>query len=747
MNREFKPGALVKFRKRNWVILPSTDSEIIIIKPLGGAEEEITGIYIPLQFQAEIPTSTEFPNPTGENLGDFESAKILFNASKLSFRNAAGPFRSLARLSFRPRSYQMLPLIMALKQNPIRLLIADDVGVGKTIEALLIARELLDRGEIKSLAVICLPHLCEQWKEELKNKFSIEAEIIRSSTVAKLERQIQDDRNVHQFFPFQIISIDYIKSERRKQIFTQSCPELVIVDEAHTCAKPSGASIAQQQRYHLLHQISKNANQNLILISATPHSGKQEEFQSLLGLLKPKFENVEISVTTDENRKELANHFVQRRRADVEKWMNEETPFPKRIAEELSYTLSPNYENLFAEVLNFAKGLTKSGEESKFSKRLKYWSALALLRGVISSPAAGVEMLRKKAGNYIDDENFLTDENESNPVLDDDFGNESDTAPTQLIEKLKITDLQSRTLKNLADKFENLKNLRDDKKAQEAYALTLKWLKQGFNPIIFCRYIATANYLGDLLKKELAKDYKNISVEIVTGEIHDEQRKEIIAEMGNSPKRVLIATSCLSEGINLQESFTAILHYDLPWNPNKLEQREGRIDRYGQNSPTVKIMLLYGKNNPIDGVVLKVLIRKAREIRRTTGIAVPFPENSKSILDAVLNAVLLQPEPKISTQQIKLDFGESTDIIAKKELEVTNAYQKAQKRETLSRSIFAQHSIKADEIEADLKETDLAIGNVKTVNDFVVQALKFLGVQVDKLDEGYRVFTTNLPKK
>ena len=159
----FQPGALVNVRNRDWVVMPSNDKDLVLIKPLGGSDEEVTGIYLPLEFEGDEIKSAEFPIPTIENIGAFERAKILYNAARLSFRNGAGPFRSLAKLSFRPRSYQMVPLIMALKQETTRLLIADDVGVGKTIESLLIVKELLERKEIKRFAIVCLPHLCEQW--------------------------------------------------------------------------------------------------------------------------------------------------------------------------------------------------------------------------------------------------------------------------------------------------------------------------------------------------------------------------------------------------------------------------------------------------------------------------------------------------------------------------------------------------------------------------------------------------------
>ena len=137
------PGRLVSLRGREWVVLPSDDADTLLLKPLGGSEEEITGIYLPLKFPEDEPSEAEFPRPAIPDLGSFSSARLLLESARLAFRNGAGPFRCLAKLSFRPRAYPMVPLILALRQEPVRLLIADDVGVGKTVEALLIVRELL----------------------------------------------------------------------------------------------------------------------------------------------------------------------------------------------------------------------------------------------------------------------------------------------------------------------------------------------------------------------------------------------------------------------------------------------------------------------------------------------------------------------------------------------------------------------------------------------------------------------------
>ena len=740
---KYNPGALVRTRGRDWVVLPSDNEDLLVIKPLGGSEEETTGIYLPLEFEDDRIESTEFPQPTAADLGDISTAKLLYEAARLSFRNGAGPFRSMAKLSLRPRAYQMVPLIMALKQETIRLLIADDVGIGKTIEALLIVKELLERREIKRFAVVCLPHLCEQWQEELKSKFDIDAVIIRSNTQARLDREIQGDVSVYDYYPYQIISIDYIKSDQRRQVFIQQCPELVIVDEAHTCARPSGASKNQQQRHSLIYDIAQKENQHLVLLTATPHSGKPQEFQSLLGLIKPKYEQVELPSSTPEERQEVAKNFIQRKRADVESWLDEDTFFPKRDTGEFDYSLTKKYQGFFDDILNFAHGLTKSGEVHQGHKRLKYWTALGLLRGVMSSPAAGVEMLRNRIKSSLDQEEPLG--NEPNPILDDDYSGDSDFTPVQVVGKNEWNDAQVRKLNKLAAELEQLQNLKDDGKALWTLEIIKDWLEQGFNPVIFCRYIASAKYLGELLRDEICKVYKKADVQVITSEDPDEVRKQRIEAMGSAKQRVLFATDCLSEGINLQDYFTAVLHYDLPWNPNRLEQREGRVDRFGQTSPEVRAYLLYGKDNPIDGVVLKVILKKVREIKRSIGISMPFPEDSKSIIDTVLHSVLLNPDRAKQSLQQELDFGDF-DLIQKGELEATKAYEDAAEREKRSRSIFAQNAIKAQEVETDLKEADESIGNTQAVEAFVVETLNnILGAQINTDKKGYRLYTTNLP--
>lgn len=742
---DFKAGSLVHARSRDWVVLPSPEDDLVLLKPLGGSEEEITGIYLPLAFEDDTIESTSFPLPTGDDIGDISSARLLYNACRLSFRSGAGPFRSLAKLSFRPRSYQMVPLIMALRQpGPVRLLIADDVGVGKTVEALLVLKELLERREIKRFAIVVLPHLCEQWQAELQDKFGIEAVIIRSNTQARLDREIHGDTSVYEYYPYQIISIDYIKSDIRRQVFIQECPEFIIVDEAHTCTNAQAMGAGHQQRHKLISDIAAKPDQHMLYLTATPHSGKTEQFQSMLGLIKPEFQSLDLTMADQKDRRNLAKYYVQRRRADVEKWMNEDTPFPKRDAGEFQYDLSRAYGDFYQDILEFAFGLTRKKQGHAGIQRLRYWSALALLRGVMSSPAAGLEMLKNRMKKNMPDQ-AGAEPDESNPLMDEDFSSAKDFTPSAILERTEWTSTENKKLAQLSGQLTNLQTIEFDYKAGQTVKIVKQWLKEGYNPVIFCRFIATARYLGTILQQELQKR-KGPDIQIITSEDPDEIRKERIDKMGEANQRVLVATDCLSEGINLQDSFTAVLHYDLPWNPNRLEQREGRVDRFGQTAATVKTFLLYGNNNPIDGVVLKVLLRKVREIRKSTGISIPFPEDSQSLMDSVLQAVL--ESPLVTGPQPKqLGLFDELDTVKEKELAASRAIAEAAQREKASRTIFAQNAIKAEEIEQDLKESDEAIGTPEAVEKFVTEALlNMLGVQITRdRTYGYTLFTDNMP--
>ena len=735
-------GSIVTCRGRQWVVMPSDQADLLRLRPLSGNEDQVCGIYLPLLEQGlESLDSAQFPVPAPQAIQDHAAARLLAEAARLSLRSGAGPFRCLGRLSVRPRPYQLVPLLMGLRLETVRLLVADDVGIGKTIEAGLIAREFLDRGEVQRLAVLCPPHLCDQWQRELREKFHIDAVVVRSGTVSKLERALPaGDHHIFGYYRHIIVSLDYAKSDRRRASFLAHCPDLVIVDEAHTCARPSGRSESQQMRHQLIHAVAQRPSQHLVMLTATPHSGIEESFLSLLGLLRPDFEQYDLERLSENQRIALAQHFVQRRRADIKVWLGNETPFPEREPLERPYKLSKGYQDLFENVYNFARGLirTTTSDMTYAQRRGRYWSALAIIRCVMSSPEAALSTLGRQLEKTASEDELAADIDEALMVAytydPTDQEQALDAQPTTAIAQgqRSFSDTDRRKLRAFMQDAAALKGGQDSK-LKAATETIAELLKEGLNPIIWCRYIATANYLAQALKDTFEKKRgSQVRVMAVTGEQAEDQREAQIQELATYPQRVLVATDCLSEGVNLQEHFQAVIHYDLPWNPNRLEQREGRVDRYGQTAPIVKSYLLYGQDNPVDGAVLDVLIRKAVKIHKSLGISVPVPMDSATVSEAVFKSLFDR-----ATDAEQLSLLELLDEQESAMEQVHKSWDRAIERETINRTRFAQRAIKPEEVEQELVESDMILGNESDIERFVLTTCARLNHSLVKQKQGW----------
>ena len=654
----------------------------------------------------------------------------LLDAVRLSIRSGAGPFRSFGRIAVEPRPYQLVPLLMALKQNPVRLMIADDVGIGKTIEAGLIARELLDRGEIRRIAVICPAHLCDQWQEELLDKFAIDAEVVRPSTIRALERPLLADQSVFEAYPYVIVSIDYIKSERRRHEFLRSCPEFVIVDEAHTCA--AGGFGAQQQRHQLLQDLvngptATSRNRHLVMTTATPHSGNDTAFGSLLTLLDPAFADLglEGEIRADDPlRQKLARHLVQRRRQDIRAYLQEDTPFPDRLTREETWKMSRNEAAFFDAVLAYARDqIDRASGLDQPQQRVSWWAALALMRSSISSPAAAVAALQTKAAGITTSEDEVMvadsvaaiDEQGGRSVLDadpDEVADFDDVVPGADVSDLQPSDYERRRIRDLIRSAESLMG-RGDQKLDAAAKILGELLEDGFRPIVFCRYISTADYVA----AELGKRFKNTEVIAVTGTLPPEARKERVLELAEHPSRILVATDCLSEGINLQAHFDSVLHYDLNWNPTRHEQRAGRVDRFGQERREVRTVMFYGEDNPVDLAVKDVLLTKAEVIRKRLGVAVSVPQRSGAIMDSVFEAIF-RGRGRAQQLQLALD-SEAEAALARREAELDREWRNLEEREGRTRTIFNQSSIHPDVVKQEMDQVRASLGSEEVTERFV----------------------------
>ncbi len=741
-----KPGSIVSCRKREWVLLPHENDAVHALRPLVGLDEEEVLVHkdlanlIGYDLPMERVTPSEFPWPKVEGVRDAASARLLVEAARLTLREGAAPLRALGRISIRPRLYQLVPLLMALRLDPVRLFIADDVGVGKTIEALLIVRELLERGEIQRFAVLCPPALCDQWAREIQDKFNLDPVIIRTGTLSQLESlKPPEYQSVYGYFPVQVISIDFVKTERNRHQFLIFAPELVIVDEAHGCARIGPKH--QQQRYELLYDLVKDLRRqpHMIFLTATPHSGVEAAFQSLLGLLRPEFGTWDLNNLSATQRAELARHFVQRTRRDIQDTWEEATDFqfPERVTEDVTYLLSEPYQKLFEAAYNFCAGIVRESEGlGKREQRVRYWGALSLLRCVMSSPAAAIATLQKQAQEEpgingvavslaaLDE---AADEYErvwARHVFEPTEEETDDEMPVPPIEEAskQLPFPQRRILRQLLVLASQIIQTAQDTKLEKATQLAKRLLNEGFHPIFWCRYVATAEYLAKHLQERLGS---GVEVVPITGRMSDDERRLRIAEMDPEKPRILVSTDCLSEGVNLQDKFTAVVHYDLPWNPNRLEQREGRVDRFGQPAPKVKAIRFYGQDNPIDGIVIKVLLEKAQTIHKTLGIYVPVPEESESVTQAVLEALFLKG--RWGGRQLELGFEvERIDPVR----QLHQAWEKKGEAERRRRTLFAQGALRPEEVYRELKAVDAVLGDPEAVRHFVLNAAQRINLPI-----------------
>jgi superfamily II DNA or RNA helicase len=706
------PGSLVRARGREWIVLSGSDADVLRVRPMSGSEDDQTLIHLGLE--TEPVTEATFPAPDPRQRAGHDAALLLRDALLLSLRRGAGPLRCFGQIAVEPRAYQLVPLLMALKLDPIRILIGDDVGIGKTIEAGLIAREMIDRGEVDRIAVLVPPHLVDQWLAELEARFHIRAVAVTATSASRLERDLPPSESIFSAHPFTVVSLDYIKSEKRRAEFLRACPDFVIVDEAHTCASTGPG---RHQRYELLKALAESERRHLVMLTATPHSGDEAAFYRLLGLLHPDFlllADAEEGLMRSGLRSRLAAHFVQRRRPDIAEW-KEHNLFPKRETKELTYKLTGAWQQFFESVLDYCadlvqaagrvRGASPGKDEVERRQRVSFWGTLALLRCAASSPVAAVSALRTRAG-------LETDEDEREALLDRVFDGTSESLPDDDVEPPAGTD--DPKLAALIASAEQLAGQAGDPKLKVLTEHLKELIQDGHNPVVFCRYITTAHYLG----RHLADKFKGVTVGVVTGELTSEERREkvdALCDPETVEQRLLIATDCLSEGINLQDGFDAVVHYDLSWNPTRHEQREGRVDRFGQKKPLVRATLMYGANNPVDGAVLEVILRKAEKIREELGVPVPVPAEGASLTEVLLKSVLLKRRGATPTSEMKQ--------ISLFDTEWKDAAEKVKRNTT----VFAQRRLKPDDVLPEWNKTLAAVGGSDDVHRFTDRALARLG--------------------
>jgi superfamily II DNA or RNA helicase len=692
----FAPGEIVDCRGRSWIVQPGSTDTVLLVQPINGRIEESTGILLAI----EQPTKSTFRVPDASFRSDARSARQLLLASKIANRNSPAPFRSISRVSVEPRPYQIVPMLLALRKDPVRILIADDVGVGKTIESLLIARELLDRGEIERFCVLCPPHLAEQWVRELRDKFHIEAKALLSNTIKQLEKAIPTDQSPFKAYPFLVISLDFIKQKQYVKEFREHGPELIIVDEAHAVTKSSAQT--DHQRYDLIRELAAGEvetpvgpkKRHIILVTATPHTGKAGSFKRLLGLLDDELEALipdDVSKASENVKRQLKQFFIQRGRTDLKKYLEDkEAPFPSRDHGRIHYAYSDAQIDIVAQAIATARQRAREGK-SRHSVGLN-------LMGFLYSLASSREAARK--------------------ALEGDFSTEAHEAGEEDEDEPGEGGLAGLGLEALAQR------LREEPDAKvEALLRVLKEFGSTRNPIIFCHFIATSTYLHEALRAE--KALKDFRIDVVHGHMTSAEREACLAEaMDDARPRILVATDCISEGVNLQKGYNAVIHYDLAWTPTKHEQREGRVDRYEQKAKRIPCVTITSRNSVIDDLMLGILTAKHAEIKRKTGVHYPSPKQVQEGLQAGLARLVF--EGKVDPHELagrgiqSMDLmGYQTRLIALPTLKAKGVIEWYEDTEPTRTSIFAhEKSVDDQRVVRCVKEIIAATATESEVKEF-----------------------------
>ena len=726
----FQIGSLVRARGREWVVLPESTPDLLVLQPLGGGVDDIAGVLPDI----EHVTPASFPPPTPDDLGDDRSARLLRDALRIGFRSSGGPFRCLAGIAVSPRPYQLVPLLLALRQDTVRLADRrrrrhrqdDRSRAGRRRAAG--HRERRPAGG--AVPAVAWP---SSGAANCATKFGLEAELVLPGTITRLERNLGYGQSVFEAHQVTIVSTDFIKAEHRRNDFLRAAPDLVIIDEAHTVSSDDSGrgSAGRTQRYRLVRDLAADPNRHLLLVTATPHSGNDTAFRNLIGLTNPDLREADLG--SDAGRALLAEHMVQRRRADIRSYLGADTQFPAdRKTAEVAYTLSPAHRALFDDVLAYVRGQVQDKTGTKLQQRIRWWSALSLLRSMASSPAAAAATLSTRAANVEAHSSDAADAIGAAEILDqveDDSLDSADATPGALVEDDTSGSGEVRLLRRLRT---TATGLVDQPTADAKLALLTTQVKallrDGFHPIVFARFIPTAHYVGRPPQSPL----KNVAIEVVTGELPSEERAIRVAalsEAAESGPKVLVATDCLSEGVNLQDAFQAVVHYDLAWNPTRHEQREGRVDRFGQTAPEVKALLLYGEDNGIDGIVLDVLLRKHEKIRKDLGISVPVPPQSDQVLAALLEGILMRGQ---QADQLTLDLGVDTAAQT-----LDEQWRSTAEAEKASRTRYAHARIRPDEVQAAVDAARDSLGTPDSVAGFVRTVLEETGTQLTPTIRGF----------
>jgi len=620
-------GQLVEVRRRQWVVADTQSSRTgnghsssQNFVTLSSIDEDSLGEQIEVIWEIEpgahIIERAGLPSISGRD--DTETLEAFLDAVRWGAATNAdrgflqAPFRSGVSIE----DFQLDPLVRAIEMARANLLIADDVGLGKTIEAGLVIQEMLLRHRARTVFVACPASLQEKWRIEMLEKFGLEFKIVNTEYVKELRRARGIHANPWTSFPRLIASIDWIKSGEPLRLLRDILPvranyprkfDILVVDEAHNVAPAGSAHYAlESQRTQFIRKIAPHFQHRLFL-TATPHNGYTESFTSLLELLDD--QRFSRNILPDD--KQLSQVMIRRLKTDlVDK--DGKPLYPKRKLQALTVPFTAD-ERAIHKVLDAYCKSREATCQNAGATGTKFVNSL-LKKRLFSSPAAFASTLEKHfstltTGKVQQKPDAMADRILRKAILkaDEDYADDGQVEAAQaeaVEEATKITapptDEELRLLSRLRDWAQSASHKVDSKGRA-----ILEWIETNLRSngqwndrrvILFTEYRTTHQWLQQILASH---GYGGDRLGLIHGGMDQEERETVKAAFQTNPTdadiRILLATDAASEGIDLQNYCNFLIHVEIPYNPNVMEQRNGRIDRHGQKSDEVLIW------HPVDG--------------------------------------------------------------------------------------------------------------------------------------------------
>ncbi|MDB2242703.1 helicase-related protein [Halorubrum ezzemoulense] len=644
-------------------------------------------------------------------------------ATKLKLAHEQGQLLSISNSLVRLEPYQLDAVNWVMQKLRQRALIGDDVGLGKTIEAGLILKELAARNRADRVLFVVPAHLQKKWIRDMDRFFDVDLTVADRAWVDGERRRLGEEANIWDQDQQQLVtSMAFLRRDEFQPALQDAFWDVVVVDEAHKAAKRGDSPSKTAQ---MVDTITGNSD-SLLLLSATPHDGKGEAFRSLVEYIDPFL----VAENRDLSQETVDRVMIRRGKTDIYDEDGDRV-FPDREVNSVSVSMTHDERQFYRAVTDYVKNVYNRSE--KLNEPAVGFAMALMQKRLVSSVGAIHATLRRRLDDLLDEE-AETDglSEEARAYLDGEDLDEDDKEHAEdEIAGLTVTstdDQLHEEIDTLRDLVSLAEDLPVDSKAQKVRRFISQLLEEQPNEklLLFTEYRDTLEYLLEYVADEPWAD----EILVIHGDVDKEERARIEDEFNHGQSRLLFATDAASEGIDLQHSCHIMANYELPWNPNRLEQRIGRIHRYGQEEEVTVWNFLFDDTR--ESEIFEMLQTKVEEIRSQLGNTADVLGILDDIdVDSLIMESIENDEPPSATK------AELEELIEERQRTLKEWYE----RSLVDTSTFDAESRR--QIQQVVDESADVYGSEGDIREFFERAVEAFGGDFEK--RGTNLYEAALP--